>query len=81
MAFFDHLAPESTLEKKEKTIMLISSTSWTKDEVFFFFFFFNNFAKKDFGVVFKALEMYEDHTKNEGLTHNFPKIILYITGK
>lgn len=37
--------------------------------------------KKDFGVVFRALEMYEDHTKNEGLTHDFPKIILYITGE
>lgn len=71
MNFFNHVENNALAQKAnskgEKTIVLISSTSWTKDE--------------DFGILFKSLELYEESAKNEGMMYYFPKIILYITGK
>ncbi len=60
------------IQRPERPALLVSSTSWTPDE--------------DFGILLKALEIYEDkarrrrneHDKEEG---RLPKVLMVVTGK
>ncbi|EGR31148.1 hypothetical protein IMG5_116780 [Ichthyophthirius multifiliis] len=55
------------LKQKKDTLILISSTSWTKDE--------------DFNILIEAMEKYEKSDYVYSQESSYPKLCLFITGK
>ncbi len=51
---------------ENKPILLLSSTSWTKDE--------------DFSILFSAMEKYDGFAQSD-IKNKYPKLYLVITGK